>query len=266
MHHRARLAITAAAAALAIAVIASVEYERAAQVDIATAIQSHDASRSASRNTEAVRYDDIDVELVATYLLDSGRLGGTDEVPAEHRAAWMQVERVLPAAAVAEIRQLNIVTDGLNGTLAMVHRSGIADDHWILTLDVAEPADVLAVTLVHEYAHMLTLRRDQLSTASGACDGVVLDIGCATTGSPLSDWAEQFWPGVAEPATYDRHAYVSDYAASSVHEDLAESFLAYVTGDPEMDGSALAAKRQFFETRPQFASAATELRNRLQAA
>ena len=57
MHHRARLAITAVAGALAIAVIASVEYERAAQVDIATAIQSHDASRSASRSTEQVRYD-----------------------------------------------------------------------------------------------------------------------------------------------------------------------------------------------------------------
>jgi hypothetical protein len=260
MHHRARLAIIVVAAALAIAVLASEELDQSAQVDIATAIQSHDASRSASRSTEQVRYDDIDVELLATYLVEGGALQSDASVPLEHAAAWAQVARTLPPSAVAEIRQLNIVTDGANSTLAMVHRSGLAADHWILTLDIAEPADVLTATLVHEYAHMLTLRRAQLSTAEDACDGVALDIGCAAPGSPLADWAEAFWPGREEPGTYDRNVFVSDYAASSVHEDLAESFLAYVSGEPEMNSSVLAAKRAFFDARPEFTAAAAELR------
>ena len=266
MHHRARLAMTVVAAALAVGIIASVEFERDAQVDIATALQSHDASRSASRSTELVRYDDIDVELVATYLVEGGDLASTELVPTEHRAAWAQAASILPDRALAEIRQLNVVTDGVNGTLAMVHRSGVAADHWILTLDVAEPPEVLAVTLVHEYAHMLTLRRDQLSTATEGCDGAPIDIGCAADGSPLADWAHQFWPSLVEPAIYDRNAFVSEYAGTSVHEDLAESFLAYVTGEPDMSSAELAAKWAFFDSRAEFASAAVELRGRLEPA
>ena len=79
MHHRARLAITVVAAALAIAVLATDELEPSAPVDIATAVQSHDAGRSASRSTEQVRYDDIDVELLATYLVEDGVLQADGE-------------------------------------------------------------------------------------------------------------------------------------------------------------------------------------------
>jgi hypothetical protein len=262
MHHKLRLVVTVAAAALAVALIGSARVDRGARVDIGTAMQSHDAGRTASRSAEQVRYDDIDLELLATYLVDDGLVSPT-AVPLEHRQLWTEVVRVLPTSAVAEIRQVNVVTDGADGTLAMVHRSGIDTDHWILTIDVAEPVEVLRPTLVHEYAHMLTLRHDQLRTGREACEGVELAIGCATPDSPLAEWATAFWPQLQEPGTYDRTRFVSDYAATSVHEDFAETFLAYVTGSPELRGDTLEAKAEFFDARPELASAAAEMRARV---
>jgi hypothetical protein len=142
------------------------------------------------------------------------------------------VTRVLPTWAVAEIRQLDIVSDGPGGTLGMVHRSSVVGDQWILSIDVAEPRDVLESTLIHELAHMLTLDRADLSagTAASPCDGARLEIGCAHAGSALADWSARFWPDPGKPASFDPARFVSQYATTGPHEDLAESFLAYVLG------------------------------------
>lgn len=262
MHDRMRTAITTVVVALAIglAVAASQSGDRHPVV-IGSAIQSHDASRSAAaQHAEHVPYDDLDLELVAAYLVHDGQLIDAAGAPSHHLDTWAQVERTLPADAVKKISQLNIITDGPHGTLAMVHRSGIDDDRWILSIDVAESTEVLTTTLVHEYAHMLTLRAPDLSTEPDVCDGVALTIGCASPGSTLALWAERFWPGVTEPATPDSSQFVSEYAASSVHEDLAETFLTYVAGDLATLTPAIEAKLTFFDAFPELVEGAAAIR------
>jgi hypothetical protein len=239
---------------------------RSTGVEIGTAIQAlaPNGGDGAARHTEQVTYDDDDLELVATYLAADGQLPGV--VPPDHAALWTIAARVLPPAELAEIRQLNVVTDGPNGTLGMVHRSGMVANQWILSLDAAESTSVLEETIVHELGHLLTLRRDDLRAGGGDCAGVRIEIGCALAGSALADWATEFWPEPDVPAAFDRDMFVSEYAAGAVHEDLAESFLAYVLHPDEGERSTeVAAKLAFFDGHADLAAAATDVRARLAA-
>jgi hypothetical protein len=177
---------------------------------------------------------------------------------------WATVQASLPASALATIRQLNVVSDGPNNTLAMVHRSSLDPHTWVLSVDITESTTVLQSTLIHEYAHMLTMRTEDLlarSTGKERCNGVRIELGCALAGSALAAWHEQFWVGQSEPADPDSDDFVSPYAASSVHEDLAESFMSWILDDVDSPNDAVAARFAFFADRADF----VEARRALQA-
>ena len=250
-------------APVALAVLAFVSHDdRTGSVDIGSALQVIDRSQAALRSAEEITYDDADLELLGVYVVADGALLDAADAPPEHHRAWDVATRILPAVELAQIRQLNVVTDGPAGTLAMVHRSGVAADQWVLSIDAAEPTRVLEETLVHELAHLLTLRSTDLTT-TGPCDGVQLEIGCARAGSALAQWADAFWTDPTDAMAHDPDLHVSTYAATSVHEDFAETFLAYVTGDHPTDAPTIQAKLAFFDTRPELVAAANQVRPRI---
>jgi hypothetical protein len=238
------------------------------QVRTATAsARVGEITESRPHANEKVRYDDASLRIVASYSVDASTLDRS--ATATHARLWQLVQEVWPAEYVAMVRQLNIITDGTGGTLGMVHRSGIDPSSWILSLDDAEPDDVLRPTLVHELAHVLTMVREDLSVISSSttCDGRRIEIGCAHTGSPLAQWASLFWSdgrgaGIVEPTTDDRQRFVTSYAATSVHEDLAESFMAWVLGSAGNSRTLSAAKAAFFEQRPEFVTVRDEILER----
>jgi hypothetical protein len=238
-------------------------------VQIASAVQVvNGKAGSAARATEQVTYEDKNLELLGTYVVTDGALPGDDTVPTAARAVWEVTAELLPREQLAEIRQLNIVTDDANGTLAMVHRSTVSTNGWILSIDTAESNAVLQSTLVHELAHMLTLRRDDLAATASTvtCRGVRIEIGCARNGSALADWAKAFWGDGVEPARYEADRFVTRYAATSVHEDLAESFLVYVLGGDGKASAEAVRKLAFFDSRPEFVTARAEIRANLHLA
>jgi hypothetical protein len=232
-----------------------------AGVEIGDALQQvSTGADAAARHTEPVAYEDADLTVVASYVAWDGQLQG--DVAPRHRELWSLAAAVLPPEQLRRIRQLNVVTDGPNGTLGMVHRSGVAADQWVLSLDEAENDGVLDETLVHELAHLLTLRRDDLDARADECHGTRIAIGCATAGSALAEWADEFWVDPLGPARYRTDEFVSEYAASAVHEDLAETFLAYVLEEPPRSPS-VAAKLAFFDDHPDLAATAAAVRARL---
>jgi hypothetical protein len=195
------------------------------------------------------------------YRIVDGHLD--DAATTDDRRIWAIAEATLPTAALAHIHQLNIVTDGPARTLAMVHRSTTEHDAWILSIDPAESRDVLERTLVHELGHIFTLGEADLTAQRSNCAGTLIEIGCARTGSALADYANRFWVGVAEPGAYSSDTFVTQYAADSVHEDLAETFMAWVYGD-KAAASTIAAKYRWFEARDTFVTAKAEIRAKLQ--
>jgi hypothetical protein len=235
---------------------------RTAKVDIATAVTAvRPGSGVAARTAENIRYQDNNLEVIAVYRIVDGHLD--DAATADHRHIWDIAEATLPAEDLAHIHQLNIVTDGPARTLGMVHRSTTEHDAWILSIDPAESDDVLQRTLVHELGHIFTLDEADLTAQRTNCTGTLIEIGCARAGSPLADYANRFWAGVAEPGTYSSDTFVTQYAADSVHEDLAETFMAWVYGD-KAGSTTIAAKYRWFDGIDFFVTAKAEIRAKLQ--
>ena len=237
---------------------------RTTKVDIGTAVTSvNPRAGTAARNAETIRYQDTDLELIAVYRVTDGHLDAA-ALP-EYRRIWTLAQDTLPADALSHIRQLNIVTDGPARTLAMVHRSITEHNAWILSIDPSESRDVLQHTLVHELAHIYTLGEADLTSQRTNCGGVLIEIGCAHRDSLLADYAERFWSGVAEPAHYSSAEFVTQYAADSVHEDLAETFMSWVYAD-KADSNTIAAKYRWFDSVDTFVAARSEIQAKLHAA
>ena len=264
MGTRRRLGILAAAVVVALTVrgrlpAASIP----TTIDVAqTSVRSSDRT---ARSTEPILYDDSTLVLLGTYRVTDGELDSTSASPRD-TALWTLVVDTLPEQARRSIRQMNIVTDGHDGTLAMVHRSTVDAGAWVLSIDPAESTAVLVSTLVHEYGHMLTLRPEDLASRAASrdhCDGVRIEIGCAQRNSALAAWHDEFWAGLDEPTTYETRRFVSEYAASNVHEDLAESFMAWTLDEVKRPTPAIQQRFAFFALRPEFVDARNAIRAKL---
>ena len=223
--------------------------------------------------------DDVDLgtmqvyEVLADGTLDPAATGITAEV-------WEAFTRVATPAFTSEVILTYSVGDSSESSLlAWVTQDGAAPEYWHLSvnLDGAQDMSYLLTTLIHEYAHILTLDLGQrppeqdcvLAAPSQECwyDDAYL----------MAFWAE-FWAGYGDDAPaatngddavttafYAAHEeeFISGYAATNVGEDIAESFMAYVIEPvPDASRSTVAAKMAFFERYPELSA----IRERIRAA
>lgn len=228
-------------------------------------------------NSGAPTRDDEDFGTVEVYtVLDDGSLdpeasGLTAEV---WDAFFRMTEDQLAGDLVAEF----IVGDApKSDTLAYVITLDNPEE-WSLAANLATSEDpqLLIATLIHEYAHILTLRTDEMDPYTGSCPTVDLDEGCAKEDSVIAAFEEQFWEpygsDAPEPWNVDADVawefyldheedFVSDYAATNVAEDLAETFMTYVIEDAATGDSLAAQKLRFFDDYPEY----VELREHIRA-
>ncbi|MBD3751760.1 MAG: NADH:ubiquinone oxidoreductase subunit 4 (chain M), partial [Micrococcales bacterium] len=137
----------------------------------------------------------------------------------------------------------------------------------VVNLAYASDEDLLLSTLIHEYAHILSLSPGQTDPEAWSCDTLQLDEGCAEPDSALWAFDQEFWAqygtDAPDPANADadlayefyldhEEDFVSDYAATNVVEDFAESFMTFVL-EPEPDSdTTIAQKLLFFWDRPEY--------------
>lgn len=212
--------------------------------------------------------DDDDFGSVDIYQVVDGELqpaasGLTQEV-------WDTFVRVVTPDFASEVMSQYRVGDAPDSdTLAYVYQDD-DPDYWILATNLATSKDrpSLIATLVHEYAHILTLDGTQMDRAAASCPTIELSEGCALDDSYLRSFEQQFWAGYDDSAptpdnsdsdvAYDFYLaheedFVSDYAATNVVEDIAESFMTFVLEDRPADPTASmsAAKIDFFWNYPE---------------
>jgi hypothetical protein len=216
--------------------------------------------------------DDFGTVVVYTVLddgtLDPAATGLTLEV-------WETFTRVATLDFVSTVMTQYRVGDAPSSdTLAYVYQDD-NPEHWILAANLATSDDPqqLVATLIHEYAHTLTLSSDEVVPAT-QCDTLELDEGCALDDSVLNEFATEFWSGYGDAAPDAANAdpdvayefylaneddFVSDYAATNVVEDVAECFMTFVLEDEPTGDSVAARKLAFFWDRP----ALVEIRERI---
>jgi hypothetical protein len=225
---------------------------------------------------DAAVEEDEDFGTVEVYsVLDDGTL----EPAASGLAAdvWDTFVRVATLESAAAIMTQYRVGDAPDSdTLAYVYQDE-SPEYWVLAANLAtsdDPSQLIA-TLVHEYAHILSLGIDQLDPDASTCESIVLDEGCAD-GSAIEAFRQAFWlgygDGAPEPSNADSDLayefylaneddFVSDYAATNVVEDFAESFMTWVLEDDTRGDSVVATKLAFFERYPDF----VEIRDRIRS-
>ncbi len=220
--------------------------------------------------------EDDDFGTVEVYdVLDDGSLSPAADGTALE--VWELFQRVAsPDFAAEVVLQYRVGDAPESDTLAYVYQDETDPTYWILAanLATAEDPDLLVATLIHEYAHILTLSTDEFDEAGTCPEEFEMSEGCPAEGSTIAGFRDRFWAGYDDaPATdnddedvasefYLAHEddFVSDYAATNLVEDLAESFMTYVLEESSDGSGVVAAKLAFFDEYPELAAIRERIR------
>ncbi len=270
-----RLTAPALSTALVALVLALSGCSLTAFTDIGTVDQSDGFGQY--DDGEVYTEDDEDLGVVEVYTVEpDASLSPTGDETTE--SIWdMFVRIVTPEVAGSVIRDFRVGDSESSDTLAYVLQT---DDpqQWTLVVNLAYASDedLLLSTLIHEYAHILSLSPGQTDPEAWSCDTLQLDEGCAEPDSALWAFDQEFWAqygsDAPDPANADADLayefyldheddFVSDYAATNVVEDFAESFMTFVL-EPEPDSDTMIAQKLlFFWDRPEY----VEIRDHVRA-
>lgn len=166
-----------------------------------------------------------------------------------HQWLWDSFVRLIPVDYRQPIVEYMLFAD--EDTTGFVDQYQY-DDHstgWLFALNVleVEPQIERFATMIHEFAHILTLGEGQVQAFVDEkdCSYLYADEGCSMKNSYVQQFYKKYWQKL-EPwleeysedpdelyAEFPEH-FVNDYAATDVFEDIAESFTYFVlTSQPE---------------------------------
>lgn len=200
--------------------------------------------------------------------------------PKPHKHLWDFFRKIVgESTATDSVLSFEIYDDPEVDTAAAVWRSSHDPNKWHVAINEAFKGDRkdLVHTIVHEYAHILTLSGRQVAVGDGRCQRFRLDEGCAGEHSYIQRFHARFWAQFKEriPANdgdndvevdrfYARNTtkFVSDYAATNPAEDIAESFTHFVLRPIPTGSSEQVSKIRFFYEFPELVL----LRDRMRAA
>ncbi|GAA1696871.1 hypothetical protein GCM10009808_12830 [Microbacterium sediminicola] len=238
---------------------------------------SSDTGGADSSDPNAPRTEeDVDFGIVEVYeVTGSAALSPVPDAAAA--AVWDMFVRVASRQTVSDsVIEFRAGDSASSDTLAYVVQQD-DPDFWALAANLAyaDDADLLLSTLVHEYAHIVSLSPDQVDPYVDECDTLLLLEGCALPDSAIFSFSEEFWSGYADAPDADNSdddvawdfylahedEFVSDYAATNVIEDFAESFMVYVLDDPVDGDFPIAQKLRFFADQAEF----VRMRDRIRA-
>jgi len=195
---------------------------------------------------------------------------------ADFQSLWEKLYAFLPEGAWADFSRLIVFTDGLDETLAYVYRADSAGKKWVVAVDPADAADWdwFTETVLHEYAHYVTLNHEQVTYTDHQTAATYNEAGMvAQPDSYLDDFYQAFWADylddrLANMESFNfflRHEpdFVTPYASTDPSEDIAESFAYFILYEPAQGDAVWEQKQNFFYQYPELEQFRTETRLRL---
>jgi hypothetical protein len=218
------------------------------------------------------------------YIEDvSADLTSFQDDEASQQEIWDYFTTLIPVEARNSLAEYSIVTDGEGNALAAVAQTLYDPALWGLEVDIRDSNDKLNLTytLIHEYAHLLTLGPDQVTPSAAvfnnpddddiyfeeasACPDYFPGEGCSQPNSYINAFFNGFWADIYEEwqdvnliedddAYYEalddfyytyEDRFVTDYAATNPEEDIAEAFTFFVLS-PHPGGDTVAEEKILF--------------------
>ena len=212
---------------------------------------------------------------------------------ASQTEAWQIFTTLIPSEDRQMVAQYIIFTDDSGNTLAAVEQTKNDLTRWIVEVDIADldNKDALLFTLIHEYAHLLTLNNSQVSideeiysdpynlslleNKAAACPNYFDGGGCSLPNSYVNAFYQRFWVDINDEwekidalqyetedlnPYYDglynfykahRDQFLDDYATTHPTEDIAEAFTYFVFSPKPTGNSIKEQKIAFFYEYPE---------------
>jgi hypothetical protein len=258
------------------------------------------------------RDDEIDAYLV-TYVISGDQitdpyyeavditLENDQKDTATHQELWNYFAALIPVEFRYHLTEFVIMTDGEKNVLAAVAQTSYDPALWNLQIDIADTTDYyyLTFTLMHEFAHLLTLGPQQVPPDErifnnpadedlyfrelAACSNFFPGEGCSNTDSYINQFYNQFWGDIYEEWNeinleedddlyYEKlddfyfkyeDQFLTDYAVTHPAEDIAESFGFFVFAEQPAGESVAEEKILFFYQFPELVELRTEILNNL---
>jgi hypothetical protein len=220
---------------------------------------------------------------------------------AAHESIWNYFASIIPAQQRALLSEFFIFTDGIGNHLAAVSPEPDHPEEWVLHVDILDSQNYydLTYTLIHEHGHLLTLNAAQVPPSdtifehpnnqgiynreAAACTQYFTGEGCSQPDSYINQFFERFWPYIypewekidleeEEDAragmlrefyrTY-QDQFLSDYAATSPAEDIAESWTFFILSPKPELTSIANEKILFFYEYPELVELRTQILERV---
>jgi hypothetical protein len=229
-------------------------------------------------------------------ILSEGRLSGESrgDVPDVIIDIWSDFEAIASAEIVDKyVSSLRAYYNEEDIVAAYVETDDNDYTKWVVGINISAYQEDQTVdkknfhqTLVHEFAHIVTLNEEQLdlTTPSSACGIYYMGEGCLYANSYLAEFVKEFWDDkdfdhaeeyedesdedeqqelIEDFFQENNDEYVTEYATTQPAEDIAESFVAYISEElPEDDQDERDEKILFFDNFPEL----REIRERIRSA
>lgn len=185
-----------------------------------------------------------------------------------------EIKKIIPDNYLSYISKMKIFTDGSENILAYVIQESEEDDSWTISVDLIDSIDYkgninkdLEDTLIHELMHIITLNHTQtLKKLYYFEETYTIDEGSMKSNSYLNMFFEKFWKDHKDQINYQnrpnlseeekeeytanfylnhKDEFVSDYAATSPVEDIAETFMFFVKEDKPQKNTTRDEKIKF---------------------
>ena len=187
-------------------------------------------------------YDDVngdqEEEVLASYEISGIELLGdpTDD----HLELWDAFVLVIPEVYLDRFTFFQVLDD--EETSGYVYIDEDDDERFVLALNLIEldEPDELRHTIVHEFAHTVTINAAQIDVRlerGGTCPTFELEEGCSESDSYIFAFYELFY---ADGESTNMDDFVTEYASENIAEDMAESFTFFILEDEERDGDSIA--------------------------
>ncbi len=212
----------------------------------------------------------------AIYSVNGEAITLTSGIPAPwHDDAWERWIEIVPANRRGLVAEFHALPHSDVGGLVEARSNSL--QNWSLAIGPPASDADLDNTLVHEYAHLITLSPTQVIPATSrevrdSCTTYFTGEGCARQGSIFDRFVEEFWSeddlarARSDPAALygaDPDAFVTSYAATNPGEDLAETFRFFVYRSRPRPNTVAQSKIAFMWEVPELVRIRAELRSEL---
>ena len=219
---------------------------------------------------------------------------------AAHQAIWNTFTSLIPAEDRSYVTEFAVLSDGNNNILAGVSPTYYNPREWTLKVDMVDAGNPYSLTysLLHEYGHLLTLNASQVppddqvfyhpddksiyEQAINSCPQYFTGEGCSNSGSYMNEFFNRYWSSfyiewqktntqeqeVQRKLSYEFYSvhadqFLTNYAATSPEEDIAESWAFFILSPKPEPTSIANQKILFFYEYPELVALRQEILDRL---